>query len=348
MLLYLGVARRSARTSVGARTFGGETMHGSVGYLGLVTNRERILALIRASPGLTDTEIRERSGIQPHRQVNQICRLLAEGGLIRRTTGTSGRIINLPLGRGEEPLREEVLGSVGSTKRPGTSFAQDRRLLGGITTFELGRSMVVIPCSGAKAAGGSARGDGRSIGALLPADLRDELEARRIANRAAARVDESAVMAAADRYDGHLYRAGRLAIRQLLDTGALVLVISGGYGVVLADEPIGRYECIFNPGMWPAGLVERCLASVASDSRVETVIGVLSASTNYAKVFRRTGWPLSARQVFLAVPESTAGAMVKAPRAEGEFLGALAEGCVPVDWHSSDGLGIVVTDHASG
>ena len=62
-----------------------------------MTNRERVLALIRSNPmGLTDSEIRERTGIQPHQQVNQICRTLEQTGRIKRVTGPKGRIINIP------------------------------------------------------------------------------------------------------------------------------------------------------------------------------------------------------------------------------------------------------------
>ena len=50
-----------------------------------MTNRERVLALLRTEPvGLTDSEIRERTGIQPHQEVNQVCRSLARAGLIKR------------------------------------------------------------------------------------------------------------------------------------------------------------------------------------------------------------------------------------------------------------------------
>ena len=49
-----------------------------------MTNKEKVLALIRAEPGLTDAQIVERTGITPHQQVNQICNAFREEGLIRR------------------------------------------------------------------------------------------------------------------------------------------------------------------------------------------------------------------------------------------------------------------------
>ena len=63
-----------------------------------MTNREQILALIQSNPtGLTDSEIRERTGIQPHQQVNQICRDLENMDLTKRIVGPRGHIINLPI-----------------------------------------------------------------------------------------------------------------------------------------------------------------------------------------------------------------------------------------------------------
>ena len=62
-----------------------------------MANQEQILALIQANPeGLTDAEIRERTGIRPHQQVNQICRALEQIGHTRRFDGPKGRIINVP------------------------------------------------------------------------------------------------------------------------------------------------------------------------------------------------------------------------------------------------------------
>ncbi len=63
-----------------------------------MTNRERVLKEVHSVPtGLTDREIRERTGIEPHQQVNQICHLHASKGLIRRLMGPDGLIINVPI-----------------------------------------------------------------------------------------------------------------------------------------------------------------------------------------------------------------------------------------------------------
>lgn len=61
------------------------------------SNREAILALVRSEPGLSDRELVARSGIEPHQQVNRICRILAGRGLIERVRGPRGVIVNNPL-----------------------------------------------------------------------------------------------------------------------------------------------------------------------------------------------------------------------------------------------------------
>lgn len=61
------------------------------------TNRDIILALIRASPGLTDAEIRERTGISPVQQVNSVCLGLERYGSIQRVRGPYGKVINVPV-----------------------------------------------------------------------------------------------------------------------------------------------------------------------------------------------------------------------------------------------------------
>ena len=61
----------------------------------IVTNRDRVLALLRSTGvGLTDAEIRRRTGIEPHQQVNQICRSLAEASIVKREKGAEGHLVN--------------------------------------------------------------------------------------------------------------------------------------------------------------------------------------------------------------------------------------------------------------
>ena len=140
-----------------------------------------------------------------------------------------------------------------------------------------------------------------------------------------------------------LYRSAGSAFRDLRQDGAQTVIISGGYGLVLADERIGIYEQVFRPGMWSNQMIERCLGALAETLEASTAIGVLSSTTGYATVFRRTSWSIGTTAL-LASPQRVPGAMVKAPRAQGEWLATVAQtGGVPDGWRSSDGLEMVIT-----
>lgn len=309
-----------------------------------MTNRNRILALIRDSPGLTDSEIRQRTGIEPHQQVNQIGRSLAADGLSKRVLGPDGLIINVPAPGARET--DPIPPAFGQSMRTSSRGGQESLHPPTTTPFRELRfvdSMIVVPCSGAKSRG-NATPKSKSVVEALPRDLARELSDRRRLNAVSANVDESTLLPAAERYDGTFYTAGRSAIRNLADQGARVLMISGGYGLVLANESIGMYEQVFRPAMWPTRLIERCLGGFAEVNGVRQVIGVLSATTGYSTVFRRTRWPRQVDEVVLASPESTTGAMVKAPRAQGQWLAAFASsGRIPTSWSSSDGLHMEIT-----
>ena len=178
-----------------------------------------------------------------------------------------------------------------------------------------------------------------SVADSLPSDLAHDLFNWRRRNVEEANVDESELRPAVERYDGHFYAAGRSAIGVLLDRGARVLIISGGYGLVVPDESIGMYICVFQPNMWPDRLIERCLAAYADETGVTQVVGVLSATTNYARVFRGAAWPSTVESVHLLTPEPVSGAMVRAPRAQGQALAIISEtGSLADDWVSTDGL----------
>jgi hypothetical protein len=57
------------------------------------TNTERVMAILRHSPGLNDDELARASGVDP-RELNLICRYLELLNWLRRTPGRDGKIIN--------------------------------------------------------------------------------------------------------------------------------------------------------------------------------------------------------------------------------------------------------------
>lgn len=201
-------------------------------------------------------------------------------------------------------------------------------------------TLIVIPCSGRKRNdSGSKIRLGTSILDVLPDALAAELRARRARNAPAAQVDESTLLAAADRYTGHLYRAAGTTLTKFVSSSASIAIISGGYGLVCGTEPIGWYQQSFRPAMWPNDLIGRCLAAYAADVKARMVVGLFAQTTGYAKAFRKASWPESVNQVFLVSPQTTKGAMVKSPRAQGEALNhIIRREELPSRWVSSDGL----------
>ena len=296
--------------------------------------------LIRSSAnGLTDREIRERTGISPHQQVNQICNRLAEKALTRRERGPRGIWVNRPALEGDG---EVSVPAVARTKggHDGT---------GGLLEIELGSALLVIPCSGGKHPGGSEGLDGVSIIDFLPEELSDELRDVRKRIARACKVDESLRMAAVERYCGTLYESAGRAVEQLCRSVAGLAIISGGYGVVLGREQIGWYEQRFEEAMWPGDLVGRCLSAYAKAIGARTVVGLFGATTSYAKAFRRAKWPRETQQAWLVSPERGDGALVKVPRAIGEALVEIGSaGTLERDWMSSDDLRMCITRIGAG
>ena len=311
-----------------------------------MTNRERVLALLRSEPvGLTDSQIRERTGIQPHQQVNQICRNLAQAGLIERRAGPQGQLVNLPPAslpgnsRPDPPSVPHAGSGKPSHERAGSADAVEMPRLSISTT------LFVLPCSGSKRRGGRrTAGRGTSVLRSLPRGLAAELRTGRSKNAPQAKLDESALLPAGERYTGTLYQAAGDALDVLAGSGASLLIISGGYGVVRPAEPIGWYDQPFRNAMWPNGVIARCLAAYADATGATAVIALLSATTQYARAFRSARWPDRVEHVLHVWPEPTAGAIVKAPRAQGEALKAFSRNQpLHPGSTSSDGLGMQLT-----
>ena len=304
-----------------------------------MTNGERIIAALRNSPGLDDDELSSMTGIRPRQQVNQICRRLEAGGVVFRGKSADGKIVNVLVDgaphtgerasvkapRAIEPSR---LAPVPSSSAPAYVIANPHQTL------------FVICCSGSKNSGSIISYNASILGSLTEATANQLREARSaIASRA--KFDESTRMPAWRRYGGGFYGAAASSISQAIDENLHITIVSGGYGLLLTDEPIGMYEKVFRCADWPGGLLERAFAEYVQYHGLTSLRAFAAASTDYSKLLRGVSWNESGvRDAWLFSPERVPGAMVKSPRAPGEAFAALIKRELTADWRSSDGLKI--------
>jgi hypothetical protein len=300
-----------------------------------MTNQDRIEALLRQHPGLTDREIRERTAITPHQQVNQITNRLQRLGRIRRVQ-EGGVYRNYPVGAPAAGMSGSARPPVMTPSRASNDRREDTAWR--VDALTDASVLLVIPCSSGKRTGGSTSAGGPSVVDHLPAALGDELVAARRAMAARADVRADALLPAWQRYDGNLYQAAGDALRRFMDAGVPLAIISGGYGVVLADESVGWYEAMFHPADWPHRVVPRCLAALTAAFEVRRVVALAGASTKYAAVIRRVAWPVPA--VLLSPAAGGGGAMRRTPRVIGEAVRTLASAYLDAGWRSSEGVGL--------
>ncbi len=107
-----------------------------------------------------------------------------------------------------------------------------------------------------------------------------------------------------------------------------IVIISGGYGLVLGDECIGWYNRRFSLRDWPPQLLEECLMEVAQACRVQEVVALCAQTTDYAELIRRAPWSQRGIDAWLASPNMAGrgGAQALVPQACGQALGAFIDG----------------------
>lgn len=289
-----------------------------------MTNADRIMAALKAAPGSSDGELRTRTGIEPHQQVNQICRRLASEGRLRRERRPDGTLGNYASGEAT------YVATAGSSTR--NTMPTDAAIAPSASS-----TLAVLPCSAAKRSGGVLTYAGPSIVDLLSESTARALIEFRARLGVAARLDERRWLPAQDRYEGTLYRS----TARLGTADVPVAILSGGYGLLLATEPIGWYDHRFSIGDWPRGLLEACLDEVTAALGVTSAISFCGRSTGYAELMRRFG--RSAQMDVVSVSADLAGrggAMVLAPRAAGEAFDAYLGGKLKEGWRSSDGVDV--------
>lgn len=317
------------------------------------TNAELIIETLKGLPGLDDDELSVEADVHPRQQVNQICRFLAGQMIVRRVVGNRGKIVNYFVGDGESVPSSQRHGKTPrrhtprkrSSMRPwprrGSGGDQGANPAEAYTTVDLCSALLVIPCSGAKASFPDTREMGPSILDALPAELARKLAEARRAMAARANVDERTLVPAWRRYDGTLYQRASQDINEAVrgGTGRHMVVLSGGYGLVLANEPIGMYNAVFRKSWWPSGLLEDALIAYAKSHGLKSVRAFASMTTEYSKLIKAVPWSRAGiDDAWLLTPEPVAGAMVKSPRAQGEALSTFLNGNLSEDWVSSDGL----------
>ena len=207
-------------------------------------------------------------------------------------------------------------------------------------------TLLILPCSGAKEPG-AARVNGQNIASTLDLPRATALAAARNMLREKAAVDEKALMPAYLRYSGQLYEHGSKSIGTAVFAGFQIVIVSGGYGLVLANEPIGMYEKPFAMADWPAGLLEGCLLNYAHNVGIRSVIAIMARSSGYAKLIKKVRWKaagIGAKMISPVCP-ALSGAQGKVPRAQGQALAALiATGLDVQEWRSSDSLSLQIDD----
>jgi hypothetical protein len=180
--------------------------------------------------------------------------------------------------------------------------------------------LLVIPCSADKDRGGQpapARTAGWSTGLL----------ARRETLAEQAQRDERRVLPAWQRYNGYFYRAAGGAVREAAAGGRLV-ILSGAYGLLAGDEPTGWYRRDLYLADWPSGLLGRELASHAQRLGLTDVVVFAAATTDYAKLARRTPWQeFGVRNVLLVTRQGdNRGTQKAVPEALGHAFGVYWRG----------------------
>ena len=147
-------------------------------------------------------------------------------------------------------------------------------------------TLLVVPCTKRKRSPGSFA-SGPRIASCLPSNLAERLNHARAANRERACINEQTLVPAWQRYDGAFYRTARQALDKAVEERLHLLILSGGYGVLLAGEPIGCYDARLNPCWWPERVLEDVLAGYARHHRLKRLRAIIPAEDGY-RPYRET------------------------------------------------------------
>ncbi|MGW5700754.1 hypothetical protein [Amycolatopsis japonica] len=113
------------------------------------------------------------------------------------------------------------------------------------------------------------------------------------------------------RYSGNFYRNVGGALGEAAENGR-TLILSGGYGILRADEPISYYDRKLRLSDWPPGVLEDAVLGEARRIGATQAVTFVSASADYAKLARRIPWDIEA--LLVTIEFHGGGAQVEVPR----------------------------------
>ena len=230
---------------------------------------------------------------------------------------------HVQVGRSVRFRRSQVVGSDAVRLQPGEAHAAGRphgrvhtAASGPLDGLDPRTTLIVLQCSGMKSHGGA-------LGQSTPVPWPDSLHHARV-RLGAVPVHDRQLMPAWRRYTGSFYVAAGDAVAAAVAASAQVVILSGGYGIVRADEPIARYNREFRLSDWPPGLLSNLLVEEAARVRAKAVVAFASSTTDYARLVRRTPWHRAgvATALLVTIASVGGGAMVVVPRGLGHAFGA--------------------------
>ncbi|GAB3741774.1 hypothetical protein GCM10027598_72840 [Amycolatopsis oliviviridis] len=176
-------------------------------------------------------------------------------------------------------------------------------------------ALTILGCSKGKNRGGDASGE---INAAWPEPMlraRAEVLAR-------SKVDNGGLRPAWLRYSGNFYRNVGSELGEAVRNGR-TLILSGGYGILRADEPISYYDRKLKLSDWPSGVLEDAVLGEARRVGATKVVTFVSASADYAKLVRRIPWSSADIEgVLVTIDFHGGGAQVQVPRRLAQAFGA--------------------------
>ena len=194
--------------------------------------------------------------------------------------------------------------------------------------------LLIIPCSARKEPAARrlfARGEYRRVLDDLPETGRFLAEGR-AGNDCSVRKN-TPPLAALDYYSGSLYQVPGLKqklAKAMRENRAEVLILSGGYGMVLADECIRDYEARMNAAYWTRYRLPEVLREFIARRGFRRVYAAAARTTDYATILRRVPWQELSGQLEQAILCTIAdvpggGAQQLVPRALGEVVRTLID-----------------------